>query len=189
VPEIPDAYKLADPHDIARLRAMSIYEDGALYSQGLSSQIPALCMDLVPGLRVLDATAAPGSKTSQIASLMGDTGRIDACESAGIRYQKLLHTIRTQGCTSVSAHHLDTREWLAGLPSEDRYDRILLDPACSAMGRIWTEHEKTYAFWSSDLPARHARVQSALLDACLVRLAPGGVLVYSTCTLSTEENE
>ncbi|HRI36108.1 MAG TPA: hypothetical protein PK765_03450 [bacterium] len=173
VEDIPDAYALADPRDIARLRELPIYTDGHIYSQGLSSQIPAHCLDLTPGMCVLDATAAPGAKTTQIASLLGGTGNIDACERDTIRFEKLVHTVRQQGAETVHCHKADARDFVADLPSDTRYNRILLDPPCSAMGRIWLANEKTYGYWKSDLPSRHARTQSSLLDACLSWLAPG----------------
>ncbi len=82
-------------HEYA-LRGLEMYKSGKIYVQSLTSMIPALCMDVQAGQAILDMTAAPGGKTTQIASMLGGDCRITALEKFGIRYEKLEHTIRAQ---------------------------------------------------------------------------------------------
>ena len=72
---------------------------------------------------------------------------------------------------------------------EGSYDRILLDAPCSAEGRISTKNEKTYGFWSLQNIEKKSELQYTLLEASVRRLAPNGILLYSTCTFAPEENE
>lgn len=93
---------------------------------------------------------------------------------------------------------MDARHWLADtganvvVVDEDmdiEFDRILLDVPCSAEGRISLGNEKTYGFWSLENILKKAELQSELLKMSFARLAVGGTLIYSTCTLAPEENE
>ena len=90
-----EAFYLDREHEYA-LRGLEMYRTGKIYVQSLTSMIPALCMDVQAGQAILDMTAAPGGKTTQIASMLGGDCRITALEKFGIRYEKLEHTIRAQ---------------------------------------------------------------------------------------------
>lgn len=93
---------------------------------------------------------------------------------------------------------MDARHWLSNTSgsvviennaSEIEFDSVLLDAPCSAEGRIALDNEKTYGFWTLTNIQKKAELQSELLHQAFDRLATGGVLVYSTCTLAPEENE
>lgn len=78
------------------LRGLDIYKNGKIYVQSLSSMIPSLSLDLRPHQKILDMTAAPGSKTTQIASILRGECQITALEKFGVRYDKLIHTLQNQ---------------------------------------------------------------------------------------------
>lgn len=91
-PGIPSAYTISREEEY-RLKGNPLFNSGKLYMQSISSQVPVLCMDLSPGMHVLDACAAPGSKTSQIMAIMQGSGVVDALEPSPVRYAKLERTI------------------------------------------------------------------------------------------------
>lgn len=183
---VENAYIVPKSDEYA-LKGTDLFYDGKIYVQGLSSQLPTHFLDLVPGMRVLDVCAAPGSKTTQIGAIMKNTGQIIALEKHQIRFDKLAHNCRLQGLTNVVLEKTDALEYLAR--NEGLFDAILLDAPCSAEGRIQLSDERTFGFWSLENTVRKAEIQTEILTAALFRLAPGGVLVYATCTLAPEENE
>jgi len=182
----PDAFMLISP-DLKELAKTDLYRDGKIYVQNLSSMIPVLvlqprCEDLV-----LDLTAAPGSKTTQLASFMSNKGKIIALEKDDVRYQKLLANLRLQGVDNVEAYNRDSlgvwRDYF------EVFDKVLLDAPCTAEGRFATLRMKTYLYWNQLKVKRMAKKQKGLLVTAFKCLKPGGVLLYSTCTFSPEENE
>ena len=160
--------------------------EGHLYLQGLTSMLPPIWLDPQPGETVLDICAAPGSKTSQIATLMQNQGKIVACEDNEIRFQKLQNTLSIQGATIVDARLGDATLLHHEMP--EAFDRVLADVPCSAEGRI-SSSKRSYSFWSEKNIVAHAKLQRRLLRCAVACLKPGGTLVYSTCTLAPEENE
>ncbi len=186
IPEIPGAYRVPKEDEYA-LKGTDLFYGGKIYVQGLSSQLPAHFLDLKPGMRVLDACAAPGSKTTQIAAMLGGGGEVVALEKNQIRFDKLAHNCRLQGAPNVTLEKSDALAFLA--VSETPFDAALLDVPCSAEGRIRLDDEKTFGFWTVENLAAKAELQKTLLSAAIRRLAPGGTLAYSTCTLAPEENE
>jgi 16S rRNA (cytosine1407-C5)-methyltransferase len=137
---------------------------------------------------VLDVTAAPGSKTSQIAALLQNTWEVIACEKHQIRYDKLLHNLKLQGCTNAITHKMEA-EKLESKYKPWYFDAILLDAPCSAEGRIYEPNEKSYGFWTLDNITRNSTMQWDIIESVLWLLRRGGTFVYSTCTLAPEENE
>jgi 16S rRNA (cytosine1407-C5)-methyltransferase len=128
-----EAFALAelDERDVER---WDRYADGRVYVQGFSSMIPALALGPRPGERVLDLAAAPGSKTTQMAALMGDRGAILAVEPDQVRLERLAYNVRLQGCTIVELR----RGWGEKIGAElpETFDRVLLDAPCSGEGRF-----------------------------------------------------
>ena len=198
VKEIPHAFKIKNRTD-KQLLEHELATSGQIYLQGLSSMVPPLLMDLKPTDAILDLCAAPGSKTSEIAALMGSSpspslagggskhGRVLAMEDNEIRYQKLLNTLSIQGATSVEARHGDSTQLHKELP--EAFDKILADVPCSAEGRIEFGDQRSFKYWSEKNIIAHAKLQRRLLRSAVACLKPGGTLVYSTCTLAPEENE
>jgi NOL1/NOP2/sun family putative RNA methylase len=182
----PDAFILTALRE-RDVEAWDLYTAGAVYLQSLSSMVPALALAPRPGERVLDIAAAPGSKTTQMAALMGNTGTITANDLDGVRAERLAFNVRRQGCTSVVLRN--GRGEKIGEEEPESYDRVLLDVPCSGEGRFVVHEPATTRGWSLKRVAEYARLQKKLLASGARALKPGGVLVYSTCTLNLEENE
>ena len=157
---------------------------GCYQIQGLTSMLPPKILAPLPGEVILDLCAAPGGKMTHLAQLMGDRGLIVANDFRGERNNVLRSHIDRLGITSVlvCGYHG------TAFPLRRKFDRVLLDPPCSAEG---TDRGRCQ-FPSRDNPkvARHlVRIQKELLQRALAVLRPGGTLVYSTCTYAPEENE
>ena len=182
----PDAFVLAELRE-RDAEAWDLYREGSIYLQSLSSMVPALALDPRPGERILDIAAAPGSKTTQIAALMGNSGSILANELDEVRAQRLAYNIRLQGC-AIAEVRVGRGETLGGEMPES-FDRVLLDVPCSGEGRFIVFAPSTSRSWSPRTIAECVRIQKKLLASGVRALKPGGVLVYSTCTLNLDENE
>ncbi|MBI5754360.1 RsmB/NOP family class I SAM-dependent RNA methyltransferase [Candidatus Peregrinibacteria bacterium] len=166
---------------------LPMYEKGEIYFQGISSQLPVLFLDPRPGEKVSDMCAAPGSKTAQMAIRMGNIGEIVANEKDQIRFEKLKYNLEKQGVKIVKCLLGDGGE--LGEKYPQYFDKVLLDAPCSAEGRIDTNEPRTYKFWSEKVVGQNAKLQRRLFRTAVRVLKPGGVLVYSTCTLAPQENE
>lgn len=165
-----------------------LYRTGAIYVQGLSSMVPPLVLAPQPGDKVLDLTAAPGSKTTQLAALMGNQGQVTANDNNAIRVEKLKANVALQGASIVTV--LEAGD--GGLVWKDRhesFDKVLLDAPCSSEGRFQLDVPSTYGYWREDTNRRMAKDQRRLLKSAVLSVKPGGTLVYSTCTFAPEENE
>lgn len=169
------------------LEKLSIYEEGKIYFQNLASQLPVIFLDPRPGEIVLDMCAAPGSKTSQIATLMKNEGKIVANDLDQIRVQRLNYNLQKQGVKIVEV--LNKNAIHLGEEYPEKFDKILLDAPCSAEGRISMKDPRSYKFWSQKVVNENAKLQKKLILSAIKALKPGGVLVYSTCSLMAEENE
>lgn len=186
-------FQLPKEHEYA-LRWLEIYTSGKIYVQSLTSMIPPLCMDLQPGQKILDMTAAPGSKTTQIASMLWWDCEITALEKFGIRYEKLLHTIKSQGAWEcVKVVKLDAIDCAKSIKNDTSitriFDRILIDAPCSSDGRIQLSDERTYRWYSEEKSKSKSLLQYEMLEQARKLLAPSGRIVYSTCSVSRRENE
>lgn len=166
---------------------LEMYINGKIYFQGISSQLPALILNPSPGEKVLDMAAAPGSKTAQMGIYMQNKGEILANEIDQIRYERLKYNLNKQGITLAKTRLGNGIEIGAQMPGY--FDKVLLDAPCSAEGRISINNPRTYKFWSEKNIRNNKKLQSALFTSAVKALRPGGVLVYSTCTLAPEENE
>jgi len=181
-----DAF-LIDADKKSQLTNSEAYTNGKIYLQNLASMLPVLILDPKPGEEILDLAAAPGSKTTQIASLMQNCGRIAAVEKAKNRYFKLNNNLIQQGVTIADTYHKDGR--LIWRHCKDRFDRVLLDAPCSSEARFNLNEPDSFAFWNEKKIQEMARNQWALLHSAWLSLKPGGILVYSTCSFAPEENE
>lgn len=164
-----------------------IYRDGLVYVQNVASMLPAIVLNPSRGERILDLCAAPGAKTTQIASLAGPDIELVAIEKIAPRYYKLLANLKLQGADFVKAHLAD------GIAAKNRYqgyfDKVLLDAQCSCEGRFFVPEPRTYKYWSERKIKEMAHKQKRLLYSAVSCLKEGGELVYSTCTFAPEENE
>ncbi len=186
VPWYPEAFILRSK-TIGELTEHPIYTAGKIYVQGLSSMVPVLAMQPQPGDQVLDVAAAPGSKTTQMAVKMGNEGTIIANDISRIRLYKLAANLKMQGVTNVQTFQGQGHDlWRKLAPI---FDKALVDVPCSMEGRIRVDRLKTYDRWSLKKIKELAQRQKGLLRSAITLTKPGGVIVYSTCTLAPEENE
>jgi len=153
---------------------------GYLHTQSLSSMVPPLVLNPKPGETVLDLTAAPGSKTTQISAMMKNTGMIVANDEPK-REIFIVNNLARLGALNVVVTNRDAKNW----PLKGEFDRVLLDAPCSALGSNLNAIRR----FSIDGIRTLASVQKRMLLSAFDALKPGGTLVYSTCTYSAEENE
>ena len=163
------------------IRKLEIYENGEIYLQSLSSMLPPIILEPKAGENILDMTAAPGGKTTEIAALTENKAYITACEKNKIRAERLKFNLQKQGVKSANIVLEDARK----LSDYFSFDKILLDAPCSGSG---TENifEKNF---SKELVERSVKFQEELLNKALKILKPGGEMVYSTCSILKQENE
>lgn len=162
---------------------------GLYYVQELSSMMPAIALNPKPGELVLDLTAAPGSKTTQMVSLMENKGTIIANDKTLDRTNILAANLERCGCSNVvmvrhDAVLLCERLQKLGI----KFDKVLLDLPCSGEGNT-RSNEKTFLMWNIKMVEKLSRMQRKIASSAVSLLKQGGELVYSTCTQSPEENE
>jgi tRNA (cytosine49-C5)-methyltransferase len=155
---------------------------GYIYVQEAASMIPPVVLDPQPGELVLDMCSAPGSKATQISSLMENQGVLVCNDVKGDRLKALGINIQRAGCTNTVITQM------YGERIHEQFDRILVDAPCSGVGTI-RKSLKILQMWSPGLVAKMAYIQKKLIENAFSNLRPGGTLVYSTCTLEPEENE
>lgn len=164
-----------------------LYREGFIYIQSISSMIPALVLDPQPEEKILDLTAAPGSKTTQIAMMMKNRGEIVANDKSKIRNFKLSANLKTQGVENIKVENMPGQILWKKYP--EYFDKTLVDVPCSMEGRINVNDDKSFLDWSIKKIHYLEEVQRFLLRSAVSATRPGGIIVYSTCTLAPEENE
>ncbi|MCF6355756.1 MAG: 16S rRNA (cytosine(967)-C(5))-methyltransferase RsmB [Candidatus Polarisedimenticolaceae bacterium] len=183
IPGLPTALILERPQDVHELPG---FLDGSVSVQDAGAQIAAGLLDLQPGQRVLDACAAPGGKSGHILEAEPALALLVALDVDATRLERVKENLQRlklsaqlcQGDASAPAG-----EW-----AQQPYDRILLDLPCSATGVIRRHPDIKLLRRKKDIPAL-AALQSQILDAIWSLLAPGGKLLYCTCSLLPDENE
>ena len=170
-----------------QVQKLELYDSGSIYLQSLSSMVPPLVLGPKPNEKVMDLTAAPGSKTTQMAALMENRGYILANELDEIRCERLKYNVEKQGAKIVEVSN--GRGELVGKQYEEYFDKVLLDATCSGEGRFFANDAKTYRSWSEKTVRELSKLQKKLFKSAYQALKNGGEMVYSTCTLNKEENE
>ena len=165
------------------------YMAGMYMLQSASSFLPCMALSPQEGERVLDVAAAPGGKTTYLAALMRNTGIIFANEFQKKRLNSLVANLQRMGCTNSVVSNYDGRQ----LPKVLGYvDRVLLDAPCSGTGVIAKDSSVKVSKSTEDI-AKCAHLQKELLvaavDCCDANSKSGGYVVYSTCSVTVEENE
>ncbi|CAG7603857.1 Ribosomal RNA small subunit methyltransferase B [Paenibacillus solanacearum] len=163
------------------------YAAGLYSVQDESSMLVAEWVDPQPGERVLDCCAAPGGKTAHLAEKMGESGEIIACDMYEHKEKLIRDQAQRLGLKSIRTITTDARQ-LSDRFAAGSFDRILLDAPCSGLGVIRRKPDMKWEKRESEL-ADICKIQRELLEAVHPLLKPGGVLVYSTCTIEAAENE
>ena len=181
----------ADP-DFVELDTLPIeaVNNGHLYIQDPSTTLACRLLNPQRGETVLDACAAPGGKTALLAQQMENVGAIIACDRDAARVTKLTENLKRLGIKIATTKQCD---WTADDASQDiargmSFDRILLDAPCSNTGAMRRRIDVRWRLRPSDF-VRMQNQQLAIARALVPRLKPGGIFVYSTCSLEPEENE
>ncbi|MEO0198345.1 MAG: RsmB/NOP family class I SAM-dependent RNA methyltransferase [candidate division WOR-3 bacterium] len=159
---------------------------GYYYVQSLSSMIPPLLLDPKPGDKILDIASAPGSKTTQMAQMMKNQGLIVANDVDIDRVKALSNNIDRMGALCVIITIMEGNRFGKLLP--DYFDKVLVDAPCSALGTL-SKNSEILKWWGSEKIGRLMNTQKALILSGFDSLKPGGLMVYSTCTLTPHENE
>ena len=160
--------------------------EGKAYVQNRASMIPPMLLAPKAGETILDLCAAPGSKTTEIAELMGDKGHIHAWDLYPHKVRLVQENCRRLGLRSVEASRHDGTRYSE--EARNAYDRVLADVPCSGLGVIGRKVEIRWRRQEKDL-AEFPPLQKALLTQAAKYVKKGGTLVYSTCTLEKAENE
>ena len=164
---------------------LDIYKNGEIYLQSLSSMLPPIILEPKENTDILDMTAAPGGKTTEIATLVGNKARITAIEMNKIRAQKLKYNVEKQGATCVYVMEQDARK----LNDFFSFDNVLLDAPCSGSGTININDTKLEKIFTEQLIKKSIKSQNELLKKAIKVLKKGSKMVYSTCSILQEENE
>jgi 16S rRNA (cytosine967-C5)-methyltransferase len=177
---LPEGIVLDAPFDAF---SSPLWEQGLFMPQSRAAMAVSRMLAPRPGETVLDLCAAPGGKTTHLAALMENRGRIVAVERHRGRADALRRTAGRMGATCVEVRTAD-----AAQPVDGTFDRVLVDPPCSDLGTLASRPD---ARWHKDPGAvqQLAATQAAILATGAGAVRPGGVLVYSTCTISPRENE
>ena len=178
----PEALRLAEPVGVDALPG---FADGDVSVQDIAAQLAPRLLAAAPGMRVLDACAAPGGKACHVAELepgLAELVALDIDPARAARIESNLSRLRL-AARVVVGDCLRPGGWWDGRP----FERILLDVPCSGTGVIRRHPDIKLLRRAADIP-RSAAQQAALLRACWDLLAPGGRLVYASCSVLTAEN-
>jgi len=185
-PWCPLGYKLENG-TIRDLQALRAGKEGWIYIQAASSMTAAHAMQVEKGMSVLDMCAAPGSKTTQLAAVLNNTGILIANDRSRKRLYRLREVLQLQNATQVEV--LCGGGERLGKSHADCFDRVLVDVPCSGEGRFRLDKPRRLENWNVQEIRRLAKLQTQLLIAALRCVKVGGLVVYSTCTFAPEENE
>ncbi|MEB3100213.1 RsmF rRNA methyltransferase first C-terminal domain-containing protein [Ferviditalea candida] len=162
------------------------YYAGLYYIQEPSAMSPVELLDVRPGDRVLDVCAAPGGKSTQIAAKLQGQGVLVSNDNSADRVKALVKNIELFGVRNAAV--LNETPNALGRVFGGYFDKILIDAPCSGEG-MFRKDEDMIRSWSPESVQTCVVLQKDILDAAAVLLAPGGRMVYSTCTFAPEENE
>lgn len=159
---------------------------GQVYSQEPAAQMVVDAAGIEPGMKVLDLAAAPGGKSTHILSYLNNQGVLVSNEISSKRAKILVENMERFGAQNAVVTNTDA-------PSLSKvfkgfFDVIVLDAPCSGEG-MFRKQPEAMDYWTPDYPSQCASLQREILEAAVTMLAPGGRLVYSTCTWAPEENE
>ncbi|MBP9925155.1 MAG: RsmB/NOP family class I SAM-dependent RNA methyltransferase [Cyclobacteriaceae bacterium] len=181
--EFPDALLLEQRQNIFTRQQ---FKDGLFEVQDAGSQLIAPFLQVKPGMRVVDACAGAGGKTLHLASLMQNKGRIIALDTEDWKLEELKKRARRAGAGNIETRVIESSKTIKRL--ENSADRLLLDVPCSGLGVIKRNPDAKWKL-SIDFIERVKELQQHILADYSTILKPGGLMVYSTCSLLPSENE
>lgn len=184
IPWCPEGFYVED--DDFRLGKHPYYHLGLYYIQEPSAMIPAELLAPEPGDKVADLCAAPGGKTTQIASQLKGSGFILSNDFNPKRTKALAKNIKMMGIQNILVTH--TSPTFLARYYENYFDKVLVDAPCSGEG-MFGRDKNAIKNWSTDYVFECQTLQRNILEDAIKMLKPGGILVYSTCTFSPEEDE
>ncbi len=182
IPHLPQALRLTS--HVGAIDKLPGYREGWWIVQDSSAQLVTHLLDPQPGETIIDVCAAPGGKTTHIAELMGDRGRIIALDRHAKRLDRVRANCDRLQLTSIQLQTGDSRQF----NFVEQADKVLLDVPCSGLGTL---HKRPDIRWRQT-PAKIAelvRLQRELLAVAATWVKPKGILVYATCTINLLENE
>jgi 16S rRNA (cytosine967-C5)-methyltransferase len=183
VPQLPQALRVVG--GTGAIQQLPGFSEGWWTIQDSSAQLVSHLLNPQTGDVVIDACAAPGGKTTHIAELMADEGKIWACDAKASRLKKLKENAQRLQLKSIQICTGDSRNFSQFTNSADS---VLLDAPCSGLGTL---HRRPDIRWRITPETVHelSILQGELLEQAATWVKPGGVLVYATCTLHPQENE
>jgi 16S rRNA (cytosine967-C5)-methyltransferase len=179
---VPDCLELSGTGDLTALQS---FRKGEFMVQDPAARLVSLIADVKPGQRVLDVCAAPGGKSFSAAFAMENRGSITSCDLHENKLKRVRESAERLGISCVTAEPADGRvfkpEW------ENVFDVVIVDAPCSGLGIIRKKPDTRYK--KADELFALPVIQTAILENAARYVAPGGTLIYSTCTILPEENE
>ena len=183
-PFSPNAFIINDVKE-DNIQQLEIYKNGEIYLQSLSSMLPPIVLDPKENEDILDMAAAPGGKTTQMAALTNNNANITACEINNVRAERLKYNVEKQGALSVYIMKQDSRQ----INDFFSFDKILLDAPCSGSGTLNIEDKNLEKNFTKNLIEKSCKSQLELLKKAIKILKQGHEMVYSTCSILSQENE
>lgn len=185
-------YKLTDVMEGIYLKTenianFSLYKEGYLNVQDLSSMLVSLILSPQEGEKIIDVCAAPGGKSTHIAEIMEDTGTVVSCDIHEHKIKLIKYNANRLGLKSIKPTLIDATKLCTNFQAES-FDRVLVDAPCSGLGVIRRKPEIKYNKQPTDLD-EIIRIQKEIVDEAIKLVKPNGTLVYSTCTINKKENE
>ncbi len=184
IKEIPYFYKVKNTQEIS-IGNLEEYRLGLIHSMTLTSSLPVIALDPRQGELILDMCAAPGGKTGLIAMITEDKSIIVSNDKRIDRLTALVANIKRLGITCV----ITTRYRGEQFPFSIPFDKILVDAPCTGEGRYKIGEKGEILYQKSNRRTNLPSIQKGLLIRAFDILKPGGIIVYSTCTINPEENE
>lgn len=181
--EYPDALVLEERQNVFGTPS---FKDGLFEVQDAASQLIAPFMRIEPGMRVIDACAGAGGKTLHLAALMKNKGRIVAMDVEQWKLDELQKRARRAGVSNMEIRFIESSKTIKRL--EGSADRLLLDVPCSGLGVLKRNPDAKWKLQPDFIEKVKALQLHILNDYCLM-LKPGGLMVYSTCSILSSENE
>ncbi|MCD8383225.1 MAG: 16S rRNA (cytosine(967)-C(5))-methyltransferase RsmB [Clostridiales bacterium] len=181
-PFLPGCYQVSGTGDLSRLAS---FREGLFQVQDAAARLAVLAAEPRPGMDVLDACAAPGGKSFQTAMEMGDRGSILSCDLQAKKLSRIREGADRLGIGCITTRAMDGRVFQPEL--EEKFDLVLADVPCSGLGIIRKKPDIRYKEPAS--LDRLPEIQRAIVDNVSRYVAPGGTLLYSTCTVLRRENQ